>query len=131
MAQIAPKSFGPLLVKTGDVYRDIVIPVTIEAYIDADTVECNAAGRIVKANTLFTAYYRTARLGAWNWEDLVGCPLVKESVDLYLEAMGYVGNLNWAPMDAQKPGRLEFRMKPELVASIFPEVVQAPTPLAA
>lgn len=123
--ELDPKTYGPLLVVTGDVYRTITVPMTFVAYVDVDSVERGRDGKVTKANTLFSAIYDTRRLGGVEWETLCGDPLVKHAVDLYLEKMGIVGSLNWAPMDAHEPGRMEFRMKPHMVDMFFPELVGA------
>jgi hypothetical protein len=121
--ELAPKTFGPLIVVTGDVYRTITVPMTFLAYVDVASLERSRDGKVVKANTLFSATYDVHRLGDVTWETLCGDPLVKQAVDLYLEKIGIVGSLNWAPMEMQEPGRLEFRMKPHMVDMFFPELV--------
>jgi hypothetical protein len=121
--ELAPKTFGPLIVVTGDVYRTITVPMTFVAYVDVASVQRSRDGKVVEANTLFSAIYDVHRLGDVSWEALCGDPLVKQAVDLYLEKIGIVGSLNWATMEMQEPGRLEFRMKPYMVDMFFPELV--------
>lgn len=121
--QLAPKTLGPLIVVTGDVYRTITVPMTFLVYVDAESVERSRDGKVVAANTFFSALYDVKRLGDVTWETLCGDPLVMQAVNQYLEKTGIVGSLNWASMEHQEPGRLEFRMKPHMVDLFFPELV--------
>lgn len=121
--ELAPKEFGPLIVVTGDVYRTVSVPMTIVAYVDAESVQRGRDGKVMQANTLLSAIYKTTHLGDVTWETLSGDLVVLDAVNRYLHAIGVVGQIRWAPMDMQEPGRLEFRMKPHMVDMFFPELL--------
>ena len=123
MPKVLQKTVGYLLVQTGDVYRDITLPMTLDASLDLSSIECDERGKLLKTRSGLHAHYPTKRLGDFEWDRLVGDGLVRKAVDEYLQALGHLGAFYWAPMEHQAPGKLTMRPKPALVASIFPEAL--------
>lgn len=111
------KTFGPLIIQTGTVYKTIMLPVEIVVFVDPASIHY-VDGRL-EANTLLTAYYRTSRLGHMAWEDLTGCPLVRDAISQYLTALGYEGRISWSPTEHSQAGMMELRMDRRMVESIF------------
>lgn len=115
-------TLGPLFVPVSDPYHQIVVPMTFHVYVDLDTVERSADGKVAKANTLFSARYDMKHFKTLDWKASVGDGEILDSINQYLKKSGIVGRVFWATMSVQEPGCYEFKMKAFMVDEFFPEV---------
>lgn len=116
------KTLGPLFVPVSDNYNEIVVPMTFHVYADLNTVERGADGKVMKANTLFSAKYDPKHFKDVDWKGVVGDAVILDSINRYISRIGVVGRLFWATMSVQEPGSFEFKMKPFMVDEFFPEL---------
>lgn len=123
MTKTVSKSFGPLLVLTGDIEQDVMLPLVIEVRLDVSSLKFDAHGRLVKAEASFEAAYNPARLKGVEWDRMFGDEALLKSIEGHLEAMGFAGGLAYKSFDQQRSGLLRLHMKPRLVASMFPDAV--------
>lgn len=123
MPEILSNSFGPLLVLTGNIDKDIMLPLMIEVRLDVGSLKFDGVGNLVKGEASFEASYDARRLKGVDWDRMVGDEAVLEGIEGHLAAMGYMGGLLWRPFDMQRPGLLKLWMRPALVTSIFPDAV--------
>jgi hypothetical protein len=117
------EKLGFALITVSDAYSEVTLPMKFEVYVDVDSIERDAAGKVVKANTLLTARWDMKHLrGELQWESLVGDALVLDGVNRFLDNLGIVGRVSWAAMAAQEPEQFEFKMKPFMVDEFFPQL---------
>lgn len=107
MTTIVGKTFGPLLVLTGDIERDVMLPLMIEVRLDVSSLTFDPEGRLVKAETSFEASYDPSRLKGVDWDRMFGDEAVLKGIENHLAAIGYKGGLAWRSFEFQKPGLMQ------------------------
>jgi len=125
------KSFGPLIILTGDIEQDVMLPLMIEVRLDVSSLKFDVDGRLVKAEASFEAAYNPARLKGVDWDRMVGDEAVLKGIVNHLNAMGFKGGLAWKSFELQRPGLLQLHMRPSLVASMFADAVADAVPTRA
>lgn len=123
MTKTISKSFGPLLVLTGDIEQDVMLPLMIEVQLDLSSPEFDVHGRLVKADASFEVAYNPARLKGLEWDRMFGDEALLKGIEGHLEAMGFTGGLAYKSFDLQRPGILRMHMKPALISSMFVDAV--------
>ncbi|NTF17083.1 hypothetical protein G6L37_01395 [Agrobacterium rubi] len=116
------KTLGSALVTVADAYTSTTVPLTFDAYVDVHSIDRDATGKVISANTLFTARWDLKHMRDINWETLIGDVEVLDAVNRFISNLGISGRIGWAPMSAQEPEQFQFRMKPFMVDEFFPEL---------
>ena len=102
LGSFAKRLLRPLLVLTGHIDQDVMLPLMIGVRLDVSSLKFDAHGRLVKAAGSFEAAYSPARLEGVDWDRMVGNEAVLKGIEGHLAELGYAGGFWW-----KKPGLLQ------------------------